>query len=191
MALAKLETLGLDLAPLATRFAGIGSDLARDIHRLAHSAAWGAAIRARALGAVRPGRHGPNVRFDLLPTDVVRLRRAVRVLGEVMLAAGATEVVPGVHGWHTRVSDAQTMARFERDGPKDPRAYQLAISHMFGTCVMGSDPATSVVRPDFRHHAVAGLYVADSSVFPTNLGVNPQVSIMALATICARSVARR
>jgi len=44
------------------------------------------------------------------------------------------------------------------------------------------------VRPDFRHHRVPGLYVADSSVFPTSLGVNPQMSIMALAQLCADRV---
>src|SRR5262249_29406707 len=53
---------------------------------------------------------------------------------------------------------------------------------------MGRDPATNVVRPDFRHHTIESLYVADSSVFPTNLGVNPQIPIMALATLCARRV---
>jgi hypothetical protein len=57
---------------------------------------------------------------------------------------------------------------------------------MFGTCRMGSHPANSVVRPDFRHYGVERLYIADSSVFPTNIGVNPQIPIMALATICAR-----
>jgi len=44
------------------------------------------------------------------------------------------------------------------------------------------------VGPDFQHHDVRRLYVADSSVFPTNLGVNPQLPIMALATVCARRV---
>jgi len=55
---------------------------------------------------------------------------------------------------------------------------------------MGSDPTQSVVRPDFRHHALRGLYLADSSVFPSNIGVNPQTSIIALAKLCARSIAR-
>jgi len=45
------------------------------------------------------------------------------------------------------------------------------------------------VRPDFRHHAIDRLYVADSSVFPTSLGVNPQTSILALATLCGRGIA--
>ena len=54
---------------------------------------------------------------------------------------------------------------------------------------MGSNAATSVVRTDFRHHTTAGLYIADSGVFPTNIGVNPQIAIMALADLCADRVA--
>ena len=63
------------------------------------------------------------------------------------------------------------------------------MTHLFGTARMGSDPRASVVRPDFRHHHVDGLYVADSSVFPSNLGVNPQIAIMALAQLCADGIA--
>jgi choline dehydrogenase-like flavoprotein len=54
---------------------------------------------------------------------------------------------------------------------------------------MGTERSRSVVGPDFQHHAVRGLYVADSSVFPGNLGVNPQLPIMTLASIAALSIA--
>ena len=77
------------------------------------------------------------------------------------------------------------MAAIEDEGPLDPKAYTMSMTHLFGTARLGSDPARSVVRPDFRHHHVPGLYVADSSVFPSNLGVNPQIAIMALAQLCA------
>jgi choline dehydrogenase-like flavoprotein len=70
-----------------------------------------------------------------------------------------------------------------------PRAYSVSVTHLFGTVRMGSDPSCSVVRPDFRYQ-VRHAYVADSSVIPTNLGANPQSSIMALAELCAGSVAR-
>jgi choline dehydrogenase-like flavoprotein len=45
-----------------------------------------------------------------------------------------------------------------------------------------------VVGPDFQHHHVRGLFVADSSVFPGNLGVNPQLPIMVLAARCADAI---
>ena len=46
-------------------------------------------------------------------------------------------------------------------------------------------------RLDFSTHAAKGLYVVDSSIFPTNLGVNPQHSIMGLARLCATRVAEK
>lgn len=186
----KIESIALDLPLLALRHDGIGVDLAHGIAELDHWATWGAAIRAEGMGSVRPGRRGTTVRFDLTPNDLKRLRRAVAALSELLFAAGATDVAPGVAGWERRISDPQDVARLEREAPVDAKAYSLAISHMFGTCKMGSDPKTSVVGPDFRHHVMDRLYIADSSVFPTNTGVNPQLSIMAMATLCAASILR-
>nr|MCU0672000.1 GMC family oxidoreductase [Myxococcota bacterium] len=59
------------------------------------------------------------------------------------------------------------------------------------TAVAGSDPSRSVVDPMLESHAVRGLYVMDASVFPTNMGVNPQHSIMAIVWRAAEQLARR
>ncbi len=185
----KFEALGFDMAVLASRVDGVGHRLAAGIADFAHLASWGAAIRAEAEGRVSRGWMGRKVRFDLGEPDIRRVRRSLRVLGEMMFAAGAEWVSPGVHGWHSRVTDPAAMARLEEEGPLDARAYTSVATHLFGTCRMGSDPAKSVVRPDGLHHWVDRLYVADSSVFPTNTGVNPQTSIIAIATILARGLA--
>jgi choline dehydrogenase-like flavoprotein len=60
-----------------------------------------------------------------------------------------------------------------------------------GSCRMGADPATSAVGPDQQSHEVKSLYVADSSVFPTAVGVNPMLTIMGLAHRAAAGVADR
>ena len=140
---------------------------------------------------MRPGPTRPIVLYSLTGEDVKKARRAVRILGDTLLAAGAREVYPGVPGFDAVVRDREQMARFEHDGSLTPSDYSMSMTHLFGTARMGSDPHRSVVRPDFRHHAIDGLYVADSSVFPGNLGVNPQIAIMALADVCAERVARR
>jgi hypothetical protein len=105
----------------------------------------------------------------------------------MMLAAGAEELSLGVAGWPHRIRDRRELERFEREGPTSPSAYKAAITHMFGTARMGSDARVSVVRPDFRHHHVDRLYIADSSVFPSNIGVNPQIPIMVLGELCGAS----
>jgi choline dehydrogenase-like flavoprotein len=43
-----------------------------------------------------------------------------------------------------------------------------------------------VVGPDFAVFGARGLYVVDSSVFPTNLGVNPQEAIMGVAMLAGQ-----
>ncbi len=185
----KFEVLGYDVSILGTRLKTVGRELARDFGDAARWVNWGAAIRAQGEGIVKAGRRGASVRFSLTPDDLSKVRRGVRVLGELMLAAGAELVTPGVYGWHEKVTDRSVMARFEEEGPLDGKAYTMAMTHLFGTCRMSSQPGQGVVRPDFRHHTVDRLYVADSSVFPSNLGVNPQSTILALATMCARRIA--
>ncbi len=184
----KFEALGFGPGILAARLPGIGGELAAEVDRLAHWVDWGVAIRATARGRVRRLFGRTVVQFTPSPEDVGRFRRGLRVLGDMLLAAGAGLLAPGVRGFDRTVVDGRRLAELESRGPRGASAYLGAITHLFGTCRMGSDAASSVVRPDFRHHAIDRLWVADSSVFPTNLGVNPQIAIMALATICGRRV---
>ncbi len=184
----KFEALGYDMAMVAARQKGVGAELSERIEDLAHWCNWGVAVRSEARGRVRPAGPREAVRWTPTEGDMRQVRKGVRVLGEMMLAAGAQYVTPGVFGWHAQVEDPSVMASFDEEGPLDPRAYALAVTHMFGTCRMASDPARGVVRPDFRHHQVDGLYIADSSVFPSNTGVNPQTSIIALASLCGEHV---
>jgi len=182
----KFEALGFGLSILATRLRGVGSKLAAEIAEMDHWLDWGAAVRATARGRVRCVRGRPLVTYSSTRDDIRKFRRGLRVLGEMMLAAGADEVSPGVNGFADRVTGVAELDRLEQSGPGRASAFTVAMTHMFGTCRMGSDPASNVVDPHFRHHKVDGLYVADSSVFPSNIGVNPQVPIMAMAALCAR-----
>jgi choline dehydrogenase-like flavoprotein len=63
--------------------------------------------------------------------------------------------------------------------------------HPLGTCKMGLDPRTSVVGLDHEAHDVPGLFIVDGSTVPGPLGVNPQITIMAMATRAAVRIAAR
>jgi choline dehydrogenase-like flavoprotein len=186
----KLETLGFDLTLLAARLDGQGRAFAARVAQLDRWVEWGAAIRSRARGRVRRVWGRTVVTWSPTAWDLGRYRRALAVMGEMMLRAGAEEVSLGVKGVGGSFRDIGALRRFEVEGPTRAAAYRAVITHMFGTCRAGSDPARSVVRPDLRHHAVDRLWVVDSSVFPTNLGVNPQVSIAAVATLGAGHLIR-
>ena len=65
-----------------------------------------------------------------------------------------------------------------------------ACAHPSGSTRMGTDPATSVVGPDLRCHAVPNLAVASASVFPTAGSANPTFTIMSMALWLADSFLR-
>ena len=58
---------------------------------------------------------------------------------------------------------------------------RTARFHIMGTCRMGDDPQRSVVDRDGRAHEVDNLWIADASVFVTAAGVNPSLTVQALA----------
>ena len=54
-------------------------------------------------------------------------------------------------------------------------------AHMLGGCLMGPTEDQGVIDADFQVHNYPGLYVVDGSVVPANPGVNPSLTITALA----------
>ena len=131
------------------------------------------------------------VRYALTADDVKTVRRGASVVAQLFVAAGAEAVAPGISGVASELDTMEQARALETSAPLDAGAYSMSMTHLFGTARMGSDPERSVVRPDFRHHDVDALFVADSSVFPTNTGVNPMVSIMGLAHLCGLRVVAR
>jgi hypothetical protein len=101
-------------------------------------------------------------------------------MAEVQFAAGAQEVLPA----HADARPYQTWAEAKAAIPLLPRkplGPGLFTAHLLGGCALGEDPKTSVVNSLGRHHQVEGLAVIDAAVFPTGLGVNPQMTIYALS----------
>jgi choline dehydrogenase-like flavoprotein len=127
----------------------------------------------------------PSIRYEPARQDLELVRTAARRMAENYFALGATRVFPQIHGVPPVLERPGEAASIE-NAALDPRAYPIALTHLFGTCRMGSDPRASVVAPGFNVHGTRNLLVVDASCFPTNLGVNPQSSIMTLARIAAR-----
>lgn len=185
----KLESLGLPLGLMLARIPGFGRALSESLGTIGHVALWGVQVRARAEGTVRPGIGGtPDIRYDLTREDLRTLQEGMRVLAEMLFAAGAREVWPGIHGLPERLMSPDQVSLLT-DGELDPRRVHMIATHLFGSCRMGTDPADSVVDTGFRTHGVDRCWVVDSSVFPTNLGVNPQHSILAVARLAGQHIA--
>lgn len=176
----KLESLSLPPELLAARLPGAGDEWQRRLSRLDDYAQWVAVARMRAHGRVRPARFGgPDVRYEPLADDIERLKQGVSLVVRMMFAAGADEVYPGIAGV-PEVFTSEGQANLILDSRVRRKDLHLMASHHFGTACAHRDAAHGVVGKNLECHELARLFVMDASVFPTNLGVNPQHSIMAV-----------
>jgi choline dehydrogenase-like flavoprotein len=176
----KLETLSIPFEMVAGRLAGGGSELMERIGEYRHFAMWVHAVRAESVGTVANGSFDkPVVRYTLDRPDMERFREGTYLVAKLHFAAGARAIIPGIHGLPYKMGPDQLEQL--RDAPLDPRRYIAILSHLFGGCTLGADPDRSVCDEQGRVHGYQQLYVADASVIPSNLGVNPQHTIMALA----------
>jgi len=182
----KLETLAIPPGLVAGRLAGGGTTLMERLADYRHITMWVAGVRAESVGTVRNGfADKPAVRYTMAPPDMERLRHAAWNLARTHFAAGARAVLPGVYGLPYRLGPDEVDTILQ--APLDPRRWIAILSHLFGGCTMGADPSRSVCDGRGRVHGYQGLVVADASVIPTNLGVNPQHTIMGLARLFARA----
>jgi choline dehydrogenase-like flavoprotein len=183
----KLETLSLPLDMLSGRIAGTGQLLMHRLTEFRHIAMWIQVCRAESVGEVwrAPGGR-PAVHYSLDRGDMERFREGIYTLARTHVAAGARAILPGIHGMPYKLLPSE-IDRL-KDAPLDPRAYVSILSHLFGGCTMGSDPASSVCDARGKVHGHEGLYIADASAIPSNLGVNPQHTIMALSRMWAEQM---
>ena len=162
-------------------------ELMRDYNRMVVA---GCLVEDTTAGRVRtvPG-VGPVAFYDISEGDSEQLVLGLARSAEVMFAAGAKSVVLPIHGAHGPM-DADAARRFLRE--KVPRdAMQLFTVHAMGTARMSGDPSRGVVSSFGEHHDVERLFVADASVLPGAVGVNPMETIVALATRSAERVLGR
>ncbi len=180
----KLETLSIPMEMAISRLSGGGRAFMERLVGYRHLAMWVHALRARSVGTVRAGFGGkPVVRYSFDDHDMARFRGGMVRVAEMHFAAGAREVIPGIHGLpHSLGPDQLDVLR---EAPLDPRRYVAVLSHLFGGCMMGTDETRSVCDGRGRVHGHEGLYVADASLMPDNIGVNPQHTIMALGMYVA------
>lgn len=148
------------------------------------------ADRARSAGEVRVDRAGrPTIRYRVASSDRARLLRGMEAAARIHFAAGAREVST-LHADLCRMRSPAEVGAIARR-PSGPNQLGVLSAHVNGTCRIGTDPARSGCTPDGERHGVPGLYVADGSLLPTAPGVNPQETIMAVASIVAERISAR
>ena len=167
------------------------TDIVEHFHKLA---CFGFMVADSSRGRVVVGRGGePEVRYSLNEIDRKQMIRGHAILARVYLAAGARAVYPALSApWDVIESEADVL-RFEREalGSLKARHINMSAFHPLGSCRMHADPRRGVTSASGETHQVANLFITDGSAVPGPLGVNPQMTIMALAERSAGFIERR
>jgi len=134
------------------------------------------------VGRVRVGPAGvPDLTYQLGGADQRRLQETNALLCEMFAAVGAREVITGVRGL-PEVQTPQEALHALRQERFDATDLPTASNHVMGGTPMGSDPDAGAVCDGWGQvYDADDLYVADTGLYPTSPGVNPQLTAMALA----------
>jgi choline dehydrogenase-like flavoprotein len=148
------------------------------------------AERDRSNGAIRARRDGTaSIRYALSRADAAHLATGLVAAAKLHFAVGARSVCSG----HAQPIVLTSPADVERLRGQPMGANQVALfsAHVNGTCRLGTNRGTAGTDPHGEVFGARGVFVADGSLLPTAPGVNPQETIMALATIVSERVASR
>jgi len=191
-----LETVAGPPEMVQLRAGGVGVRHMEYMRHFINMAFFGALIKTTSRGVLRPqpGSWEPMILYALNDEDVRTTRFGLEKIAEVMFAAGARKVITGVHGLPMELVKPEDV-RIIREAEIKNTHLNVIGNHPLGTCMMGADPKRAVVsglRDNFLEvFDVKNLYVCDASIFPTALGVNPMLSIMAFADYFAHLLADR
>jgi choline dehydrogenase-like flavoprotein len=166
---------------------GAGSDHQRSLLEFGHVGSIGVHLSDQSSGRISLARDGSlRARYKLSQEDTDRLTFGITRAAEIHFAAGATEVYPNIA--RAGALSASRLADFESTRFK-PSELRLEAFHPMGTARI-SPPGDGVCSPDGAVHGTQALYVADASLFPTSLGVNPMMTIIAFANRIATGLAK-
>lgn len=188
-----LENAFLPPALMATVVPGIGSAHRRWMRRYRHL--------GMALNTIGSPQHGTvdrrgRVDYRLDASEMNVVHETLALLVATYLEGGAEEVgLAGLRGaddrgtFHARdgANRRTLLERVRRAAPR-PEDLMITSAHPQGGLRFGRTPAEGAVDRQFRVHGTTNLFVADASVFPSTIVVNPQWTVMALARTAATHI---
>ncbi|XP_008805948.2 long-chain-alcohol oxidase FAO4A-like [Phoenix dactylifera] len=168
-----------------------GADFKDRMTRFARTAHVFALVRDRGSGTVDGE---GNISYRMEKGDEESLKNGVEKMLRIMAAAGAEEVgTQHCKGerFEVKRASAREWDSFVKEASRrgvGSLTTPVCSAHQMGSCRMGVEASTSAVDEGGETWEVEGLFVADTSVFPTALGVNPMVTVQAIAYCTARSI---
>ena len=179
---------GVPLSVIAQCFPLMGSDLTEQMRLAPYIATAGVLVDDSSSGFIKAAPFGiDRIRYDVNDFDQERFIRGVQRLSQLFFSAGARKVYTPFNEVPT-LDHPEQIRRLADVSPKVKHT-EYFTAHLMGTCRMSTASEEGVVKPNGESWDLPGLFIADASVMPGTIGVNPQVTIMALARLIGESIA--
>ncbi|UCC71755.1 MAG: GMC family oxidoreductase [Gemmatimonadota bacterium] len=137
------------------------------------------------------GNGQPVVHYRFTPEVRSALARGTLTSSRIFFAAGAQRVhVPAAATPTVAREDADRLEEIVDESHFRPGGVTVSAAHLQGGCRMGLTAGDSVTDSFGRVHGVPWLFVADASLFPDSIEINPYLTIMALADRVAERIRR-
>ena len=175
-----LEGTMLPLDMLATVVPLIGKEFQDLMEQYNYLSMYGFMIKDTSRGRVRPGKADiPLITYFMNNHDLKSIIRGHELTARIYLEGGAKTVYSPIHRWRPITSKSDIVENLR----KKVRVWDVDISayHPLGTCFMGGNPNSYVTDPFGELYDQKNLFICDGSVVPPAIGVNPQITISALA----------
>jgi choline dehydrogenase-like flavoprotein len=159
----------------------------RNMQNYSRMSAIGVLVGTEPSGVVsRRGLLGREIDFTPSRSDLAKVLDGLIVAGDAFFAAGAESVMPATFAYQEYRTAADLLRL--RTAVKGPADITLGTGHPMGGNALSANADIGVVNPEFKVYGCDNLYLCDASVFPSAVGVNPQLTVMALADYAARSI---
>jgi len=132
----------------------------------------------------------PKVSYDLSRQTIDDMARGMGILSQMWFSVGATSLITS-HREVPELFSKDDIPKLKNAVRKNPDGLMLGSAHPQGGNKMGNNKKECVVDSDCKVFGIDNLYLCDASVFPTPLGVNPQQTVMALATITVNKIIKK
>ncbi|KAJ3680709.1 hypothetical protein LUZ60_016987 [Juncus effusus] len=168
-----------------------GNDFKERMSRFSHTAHLFTLVRDRGSGTISSSGY---ISYTMDPRDEEMSKKGIERMIRIMAAAGADEI--GTHhckGYRVKPKSAsshefENFIKMVKEQGIGKLTTPVSSAHQMGSCRMGVSEKASVVDQRGESWEVEGLYLADGSVVPTAIGVNPMVTIQSIAYCIAQSV---
>jgi choline dehydrogenase-like flavoprotein len=184
-----IESIFLPLFQFSLALSGSGiSEHRRLIERFNNYAMAGIVVRDDNIGRVTLTSTGrASITYEPGEKELKILAKGVEVMGKMWFALGARKIIISHRGLSS-IDHEEDISKLVDEILNDPKNLLLGSAHPQSGNKIGTSEADSVVDSDCKVHGFKNLFVCDASVFPTSVGVNPQITVMTVASIVASRI---